>query len=74
MVASQGFRLVQGEKALQNGSDPLFGTKYTVTATYYDGLQQVLDNFNGNTAEVGYLTVCNGEGNPAVEKIPLLLK
>ena len=75
LTAARSVRLVSGGNGLQNSSEVLFGSSYSVKPVYYDGLQTALENYvPGTTTEVGYLTVCSGTGSAVMEKIPLLLK
>ncbi|MBQ9083809.1 MAG: hypothetical protein IJY28_10010 [Clostridia bacterium] len=75
LVVKQDVRLITGERMLNNGTTGLFGTAYTVSAVYYEGLQAALDGYTpGKSVEVGRLTVCGANGAAVAEGIPLYLE
>ncbi len=75
LVVKDRIRLVTNDRMLNNGTIGLFGTAYTLSAVYYEGLQATLDGYTpGKSVEVGRLVVCGADGEIVAEGIPLYLE
>jgi D-alanyl-D-alanine carboxypeptidase len=75
LVVKDRIRLVTNDRMLNNGTIGLFGTAYTLSAVYYEGLQATLDSYKpGKSVEVGQLVVCGVDGEIVADGIPLYLE